>query len=89
MIAWGGQYLRAFENLCAAGNMVALAHSLGRDAGWCTRKRGGYADTWRQRYDKGCAIIAAGLIRDRIPVPAPNQRLDHGPAALAHHVGEH
>jgi hypothetical protein len=33
-----------------------------------TRRRGGYADTWRQRHDKGCAIIAAGLIRDRIPV---------------------
>ena len=68
VIAWGGQYLRGFDHLCKAVNMVALAHSLGRDAGWCTRKRGGYADTWRQRHDKGCAIIAAGLIRDRISV---------------------
>jgi hypothetical protein len=68
VIGWSAQYLRAFDHLCEAVNIVALAHSLGRDAGWCTRKRGGYADTWRQRHDKGCAIIATGLIRDRVPV---------------------
>jgi hypothetical protein len=68
VIGWGGQYLGAFDHLCEAVNMVALAHSLGLDAGWVTRKRGGYADTWRQRHNKGCAIIAAGLIRDRISV---------------------
>jgi hypothetical protein len=68
VIGWGSQYLSRFEHLCAAVNMVALAHSLGRDAGWCTRKRGGYADTWRANHDHGCEIIAAGLIRNRIPV---------------------
>lgn len=67
-IGWCAQYLRTFDRLCEATNLVALAHSLGHDSGWVTRKRGGYADTWRQRHDKGCAIIAAGLIRDRIPV---------------------
>jgi hypothetical protein len=68
VIAWSGQYLHAFDHLCAAVNAVALAHSLGLDAGWVTRKRGGHADTWRQRHDRGCALIAAGLIRDRISV---------------------
>jgi len=68
VIGWSAHYLSAHDHLCQAVNMVALAHSLGRDAGWCTRKRGGYADTWRQHHDKGCAIIAAGLIRDRVPV---------------------
>jgi hypothetical protein len=68
VITWGARYLSAFDHLCEAVNMVALAHSLGLDAGWVTHKRGGYADTWRQRHDKGCAIIAAGLIKDRVPV---------------------
>jgi hypothetical protein len=68
VIAWSARYLIAHDHLCAAVNMVALAHSLGRDAGWCTRRRGGYAETWRQRHDKGCVIIAAGLSRDCVPV---------------------
>jgi hypothetical protein len=33
-----------------------------------TRKRGGFADTWRQRHDRGCEIIAAALAADRTPV---------------------
>jgi hypothetical protein len=69
VIDWSGQYLLGkFDHLCEAMNMIALAHSLGLDAGWCRRKRGGYADTWRQRHDQGCAVIAAGLIGDRVPV---------------------
>jgi hypothetical protein len=31
-------------------------------------KRGGYGDTWRQRHDAGCAIIAQGLRGCRVPV---------------------
>lgn len=68
VIGWGAHYLAALEDLCKATNMVAIAHSLGRDAGWVAVKRGGYADTWRHRHDKGCSIIAAGLIKDRISV---------------------
>lgn len=68
VIGWCAHYLHTLEDLSEATNLVALAHSLGHDSGWVTRKRGGYADTWRQRHDKGCAIIAAGLTKDRIPV---------------------
>jgi hypothetical protein len=46
----------------------ALAHSLDRDAGWIAAKRGGYADTWRERHDQGCDIIARGLRCFRVPV---------------------
>jgi hypothetical protein len=66
---WPTRYLWTLHpQLCEAVNAVALAHSLGLDAGWVTRKRAGYADTWRDRHDRGCEIIAAGLIRDRVPV---------------------
>jgi hypothetical protein len=66
---WPMKYLGALHpQLCEAVNAVALAHSLDRDAGWVTRKRGGFADTWRQRHDRGCEIIADGLIRQRVPV---------------------
>ena len=47
---------------------MALAHSLDRDSGWVAAKHGGYADTWRQRHDAGCAIIAQGLRAGRVPV---------------------
>jgi hypothetical protein len=66
---WPMKYLAAKHlHLCVAVNAIALAHSLGFDAGWVTRKRGGYADTWRDRHDRGCEIIAAGLVADRVPV---------------------
>ena len=66
---WPMKYLAAKHlEFCVAVNAIALAHSLGLDAGWVTRKRGGYADTWRDRHDQGCEIIAAGLIADRVPV---------------------
>jgi hypothetical protein len=68
-IYWPMQYLGArFPELCVAVNAVALAHSLDGPAEWVVRKRGGFADTWRQRHDRGCEIIAAGLARDRVPV---------------------
>jgi hypothetical protein len=63
---WPTQYLHATApDLCTAVNMVALAHALGRDAGWVARKRGGFADTWRQRHDRGCEDIALALVLDR------------------------
>lgn len=66
---WPTKYLHASHpELCEAVNVVALAHALGRDAGWVTRKRGGYADTWRARHDRGCEIIAGALAADRVPV---------------------
>jgi len=51
-----------------AVNCVALAHALERDAGWVAAKRGGYADTWRQRHDTGCEIIATRLRVELVPV---------------------
>lgn len=57
-----------YSHLCEAVSAVALAHSLDLDAGWVTRKRGGYADTWRERHDQGCEIIAGCLIQERVPV---------------------
>jgi hypothetical protein len=48
--------------------MVAIAHAYERDSGWVARKHGGEPDTCRRRYEVGCAIIAEGLIGDRVPV---------------------
>jgi hypothetical protein len=67
-ICWPAEYLRALVPLLRAVNAVALAHSLDRDAGWIAAKRGGYADTWRERHDQGCDIIARGLRARRVPV---------------------
>jgi hypothetical protein len=67
-IVWPAEYLGRLPDLLRAVNAVALAHSLDRDAGWVATKRGGYADTWRQRHDAGCAIIAQGLRARRVPV---------------------
>ncbi|MEH2565359.1 hypothetical protein [Bradyrhizobium sp. AZCC 2289] len=67
-ICWPAEYLRALVPLLRAVNGVALAHSLDRDAGWIAAKRGGYADTWRERHDQGCDIIARGLRSCRVPV---------------------
>jgi hypothetical protein len=66
-ICWPAQYVRRPE-LVVAVNAVALAHSLERDAGWVTTKRGGYADTWRRRHDDGCDLIADGLSAEMVPV---------------------
>jgi hypothetical protein len=66
---WPARYLSQLHpQLCEAVNAVAMAYSLGLDSRWVTRKRGGYADTWRDRHDRGCEIIAAGLQRDCVPV---------------------
>lgn len=67
-ICWPAEYLaRKFEQLRAV-NAVAWAHAIERDAGWVAAKRGGYGDTWRERHDQGCDIIARGLRVCRVPV---------------------
>jgi hypothetical protein len=67
-IVWPAVFLADKPQIASAVNSVALAHALDRDAGWVAKKRGGYADTWRQRHDRGCEIIATGLHKERIPV---------------------
>ena len=67
-ICWPAQFLSAHPSLLQAVNAVAHAHALDRDSGWVAKRRGGYADTWRERYDQGCDIIARGLRADRVPV---------------------
>jgi hypothetical protein len=53
-ICWPAEFLARLTHLLRAVNAVALAHSLDRDAGWIAAKRGGYADIWRERHDRGC-----------------------------------
>jgi hypothetical protein len=68
-LAWPMKFLSAkHPQICEAVNMISLAHALGRDAGWCAKKRGGFADDWRQRHDRGCEDIALGLVLDRMGV---------------------
>jgi hypothetical protein len=67
-IIWPAQFLARLTPVLIAVNAVALARSLDRDAGWIAAKRGGYADTWRERHDQGCDIIARGLRCFRVPV---------------------
>jgi hypothetical protein len=67
-VVWPCQFLARSPELLRATNAVALAHSLDRDSGWIAAKRGGYADTWRERHDQGCDIIARGLRVCRVPV---------------------
>ena len=67
-ICWPAEYLARLFELLRAVNAVAWAHSLDRDSGWVAAKRGGYADTWRERHDRGCDIIARGLRACRTPV---------------------
>jgi hypothetical protein len=67
-VVWPAEYLARLVHLLRAVNAVALAHSLERDSGWIAAKRGGYADTWRERHDQGCSIIARGLRACRTPV---------------------
>jgi hypothetical protein len=65
---WPAKHLAAKHELREAVNTIALAHSLDLDAGWVAKKRGGYADTWRERHDVGCELIARSLQRDRVQV---------------------
>jgi hypothetical protein len=68
-LSWPATHLSVeHPDLLVAVNMLALAYALGLDAGWVSKKRGGFADTWRQRYDEGCCIIAAALIKARVTV---------------------
>lgn len=66
---WPMHYLYVTHpHLCEAVNAVSLAHSFELPIEWVVRKRGGYVDTWRNRWVEGCEIIAEGLIVDREPV---------------------
>jgi hypothetical protein len=67
-IVWPAEYLTRLVHLLRAVNAVALAHSLDRDSGWVANKCGGYADTWRERHDQGCDVIARGLRACRVSV---------------------
>lgn len=67
-IVWPASYLARKPQIASAVNCVALAHALDRDAGWVAAKKGGYADTWRQRHDLGCEIIASQLRDKRVPI---------------------
>jgi hypothetical protein len=67
-ISWPAQHLAQLPPLLVAVNAVSLVHALDRDVGWVANERGGYADTWRQRNDEGCSIIALGLRACRSPV---------------------
>ena len=60
-IIWPAQFLARLTPILIAVNAVALAHAFDRDSGWVAAKRGGYADTWRERHDQGCDLIARGL----------------------------
>src|ERR1700746_3909673 len=64
-ICWPAEFLRPRFEIIVAVNWVAMAHSIDRDAGWVAVKRGGYADTWRQRHDVGCTIIAGCVGKER------------------------
>jgi hypothetical protein len=68
VICWPGAFLVRSPQIAQAVNAVALAHALDRDSGWVAAKRGGYGDTWRQRHDQGCEIIAKGLRGGRVPI---------------------
>jgi hypothetical protein len=68
VIVWPAQFLARSLSIVVAVNAVAFAHALDRDSGWVAAKRGGYPDTWRQRHDQGCEIIASRLREGRVPV---------------------
>lgn len=67
-ICWPAEYLARLVPLLIATNMVALAHSFERDSSWVAKKYGGFAETWRERHDHGCEVIARGLRSCRVPV---------------------
>ena len=67
-ICWPAQYLARTSWLLVAVNAVAFARSIERDASWVANRRGGFAETWRDRHDRGCEIIAAGLRDELAPV---------------------
>jgi hypothetical protein len=68
VIVWPAEFLARSLHIVVAVNAVALAHALDRDSGWVAARRGGYADTWRQRHDQGCEIIAGRLREELVPV---------------------
>ena len=52
------------RNAAVAMQRILVDHARRKRAA----KRGGYGDTWRERHDQGCDIIARGLRSCRVPV---------------------
>jgi hypothetical protein len=69
VILWPMQHLltRA-SHLIEPVMWLSHAYSIERDASWVTRRRGGFVDTWQARYAQGCALIADGLIAEKVMV---------------------
>jgi len=67
-ICWPMEYLADQPLLARAVNAMAFAHALGRDVVWLARNRGGDPDLWQRGNWAGCALIAQGLVRDKVAV---------------------
>ena len=67
-IRWPAQFLGGEPHIAVAVNRVAFAYAIDRDSQWVAAKWGGYADTWRQRHEDGCGVIAERLRAKREPV---------------------
>lgn len=65
---WPMQYLVGMPMLARAVNAVCFTHALGRDVAWLAFKRGGDPDLWQRKNWAGCALIARGLVRDKVGV---------------------
>lgn len=69
VICWPMNYLMfGSPQLVEAVMWVSHAHSIGREADWVVRRRGGFVDTWLSRHARGCEIIAAGLVMEKVRV---------------------
>ena len=80
---WPAQFLSAHPSLLQAVNAVARncpCALILATRSWVAKGDGGYADTWRERYDQGCDVIARGLSADRVPVFLMALQLPRGAA---------
>jgi hypothetical protein len=62
------RYLARIPMLVRAVNVMAFARAIDRDCDWVARKRGGDPSLWQRKHWAGCALIARGLIRDKVGV---------------------
>jgi len=67
-LCWPMDFLANDPRLARAVNAMAFTHAIGRDVVWLARKRGGDPDLWQRENWAGCALIAIGLVRDKIGV---------------------
>ena len=54
--------------LVLAVNAMSFARAIDRDCTWLARKRGGDPDLWQRKHWAGCALIARGLVHDKVGV---------------------